>query len=87
MEPREYVETRTKRYMAQALEEFEERLEVPLRAHLDGDTSPGARAVLAGVEPAKRAFRKKIQALGADCRDVMPKDVQINGYEPLTTRS
>lgn len=87
MDTRQYVETRVKRTLAQTLEEFEERLERPLRELLAEDTSPAARRVLDGIEPTKRAFRKKVQALGKDCQDVMSEDVQINGYEPLTTRS
>lgn len=87
MDTREFVETRTKRYMAQALEEFEEKLEKPLRALLADDDSREAQAVVDGIEPVKRTFRKKIQALASDCTDVMPSDLHINGYEPLLARS
>lgn len=73
--------------MAQALEEFEERLEKPLVALLDSlgdDNAADVRTLRDGIEPVKRTFRKKIQALSNDCTDLMPTGLQINGYEPVT---
>ena len=86
MDPSEFVDTRTKRYMAQALEELEREIEQPLR-HAQA-TSPRAdiAAVLDRVPGVKRTFRRKLQALGADCKDLMDEGIQINGFEPIIRR-
>jgi hypothetical protein len=82
MEPREFIEIRTRRYMAQALEEFEKQIEDPLRAILVTEPSRGdVAAVLERVDGVKRTFRKKLQTLDSDCADLMPSDVQINALE------
>ena len=65
--------------MAQALEEFEREIEHPLRALALGD--PRLTTVVNRIDPVKRTFRKKLQALASDCTDLMPSDVQINGFE------
>lgn len=75
MDPKEFVETRTRRYMAQALEEFEDMIETPLRR--------GDRPDSAAIDCVKRTFRRKLQALSSDCIDLMPSDLQINGFEPV----
>jgi hypothetical protein len=76
MEARDFVDRKKKRCMAQALEEFERRVEAPLRR---GDTA----TALAGIPDVKRTFRKSIQALADDCADMMPSGVQINAFEPV----
>lgn len=82
MEPREFIEIRTRRYMAQALEEFEKQIEDPLRAILVTEPSRSdVAAVLECVDGVKRTFRKKLQTLASDCADLMPSDVQINALE------
>lgn len=84
MNPKQFVETRTKRYMAQALEDFERDIEGPLRrAALVEPRRPDLDAIVAGIEPTKRSFRKKLQALGADCTDLVPANIEINGFEPV----
>lgn len=64
--------------MAQALEEFEQHIEKPLA---DGRV-PDADA----IARVKAAFRKKLQTLASDCLDLMPSDLQINGFEPVVRR-
>lgn len=84
MDPREFVETRTRRYMAQALEEFEERIEQPLDALRRAEPSRSDIArIVEEVDGVKRTFRRKLQALAGDCIDLMPSDLQINGFEPV----
>lgn len=86
MEPREFVDTRMKRCMAQMLEEFEQSVENPLReAHglLTGADARSIGKVLDNCDGVKRTIRKKLQAFGADCVDLMPSDVQINAFEPV----
>lgn len=85
MEPREFVETRTKRYMAQALEELEDRIERPLEALLVAEPiAQGELAVIVNdIQHVKATFRKKLQTLASDCLDLMPSDVQINAFEPV----
>lgn len=61
--------------MAQTLEEFEETVEKPLAS--------GRRISTEAVEAFKRQFRKRLQAFATDVSDVMPTDVEINGYEPI----
>lgn len=78
MDPRDFVERRTRRYMAQALEEFEQRIERPLQR--------GAQPSAADIEATKRAFRKRLQDLASDCIDLMPSDIEINAYEPIVRR-
>jgi hypothetical protein len=90
MEPREFVETRMRRCMAQTLQEFEEQIEQPLRDLHATLPTAGARqrvgAILASSEAVKRTFRKKLQAFAADCIDLMPADVEINAFEPIVRR-
>jgi hypothetical protein len=82
MEPREFIEIRTKRYMAQALEEFERQIEDPLRALVAAEPSRRDVAmVVESIDGVKRTFRKKLQTLASDCADLMPSDVQINALE------
>jgi hypothetical protein len=70
--------------MAQALDEFEREIEQPLDALLRrGDAIPEVVRVLEAIPAVKRAFRKKLQALGTDCIDLMPSDMQINAFEPM----
>jgi hypothetical protein len=66
----EYVEKRSKRYMAQVLEDFERDLEPALKA-----------AGLTGeVQSFKGTVRAKIQALARDARDVLELDgLAMNG--------
>jgi hypothetical protein len=95
MDPRQYVDTRVKRYMAQCLEEFEKEIELPLRearamvfaAGDDVGLSKCLQQAVNGIEPTKRAIRKRLQTLGSDCLDIMPDGLHINGYEPIITRS
>jgi metal-dependent amidase/aminoacylase/carboxypeptidase family protein len=89
MNPREFVDTRTKRCMAQTLEELEVKVEHPLQALVaSGEpiTPERLAAIVAEIDAVKRIYRKKIQALSSDCLDLMPSDLQINGYEPLARR-
>jgi hypothetical protein len=79
MDSRAFVETRRKRCLAQTLEEFERRIESPLQALAPCD--PRIAAIVADIEPVKRLFRKKIQALASDCLDLMPSDLEINAVE------
>lgn len=87
MDPREFIEIRTRRYMAQALEEFEQRIEDPLRA-LSGrePTASEIAAIVENIDGVKRTFRKKLQTLASDCADLMPRDIEINALE-LVRRS
>lgn len=91
MDPRDYVDTRTKRYMAQALEEFEQKIETPLARVIAtrGDGGWDAATLLqiqADLDGVKRTFRKRLQALGTDCLDLISPDLSINGFEPVATR-
>jgi hypothetical protein len=87
MDPSEFVDIRTRRYMAQALEEFERDIERPLRAAVSREPGrPDIAAILSSVEGVKRTFRKKLQALGSDCKDLMDEGIQINGFEPVIRR-
>ncbi len=82
MDPKDYVDTRTKRYMAQALEEFERDIESPLRAAVSAEPYRRDLAqVVENIEGVKRTFRKKLQALATDCLDIMPSDLSINAFE------
>lgn len=82
MEPRDFIEIRTKRYMAQALEEFEKQIEDPLRALAIAEPSRhDLAAIVDRMDAVKRTFRKKLQTLASDCADLMPSDVQINAFE------
>jgi hypothetical protein len=76
--------------MAQTLQEFEEQVQQPLRdLHVSLDDAGAARRVsdiLDNAEAVKRTFRKKLQAFAADCVDLMPTDVEINGFEPIVRR-
>ena len=87
MDPREFVDTRMRRCMAQTLEELEVQIERPLR-ELHESLSNGATArrigrIVDDIDGVKRTFRKRLQAFGADCADVMPSDVEINAFEPI----
>ena len=87
MNPREFVDIRMRRCMAQTLEELEKQVEQPLR-ELHGSLSNGATArhigrIVDDIDGVKRTFRKRLQAFGSDCADVMPSDVEINGFEPI----
>lgn len=87
MDPRQFVENRTRRYMAQALEEFENRVEHPLARIAAGEpTRHDIAAIVSDIDGVKRTFRKKLQALGTDCIDLIPTDVEINAVE-LVRRS
>lgn len=79
MDPREFVETRTKRYMAQALEELEVKIEQPLRQL--AETNSDAAAIAAEIDGVKRTFRKRLQSLASDCIDLMPSGLEINALE------
>jgi hypothetical protein len=81
MDPRTFVETRTRRYMAQALEEFERELERPLRKAALHDPSLGA--IVDSIDGVKSTFRKRLQALSGDCLDLIPAGTEINGFEPV----
>lgn len=86
MDTREFVDTRTKRCMAQTLEELEERIEKPLQALISSGapiTVHHVARIVADVDQVKRIYRKKIQALASDCLDLMPRDLEINAYEPV----
>lgn len=74
MDRREFVETRRKRYLAQTLEEFEEKIE----RHLDLTEDPELRDWVASF---KATVRRKFAAFETDVIDVMGEDpsVQING--------
>lgn len=87
MDPREFVDTRTRRYMAQALEEFEQAIEHPLRALVAADPSRrDVASVVERIDGVKRTFRKRLQALATDCLDLIPSDLQINAFEPVVRR-
>lgn len=75
MDAQQFVDTRMKRLMAQTLEEFEDVVEKPL------DT--GRRIDISKLTDFKSKFRKRLQAFATDVSDVMPRDVEINGYEPI----
>lgn len=67
MDRQQYVDNRVKRYMAQTLEEFERVIE-PL---VPQEASKEFKAVV----------RRKITALGADCKELMDLEQQaINGH-------
>jgi hypothetical protein len=76
--------------MAQMLEEFEERMEVPLgNLHASLPAGPAAHSIsgiLLNAEGVKRTFRRKLDAFAADCADLMPSDVEINAFEPIIRR-
>lgn len=73
MDRREFVETRRKRYLAQTLEEFEEKVEKQVDL-----SDPDVAAKIASF---KATVRRKFQAFETDVIDVMGEDpsVQING--------
>lgn len=69
MTPGEYVDKRSKRYMAQLLEDFERDLEPALKeAGLDGE-----------VQNFKGTVRAKIKALATDAKDILNLDGSVNG--------
>jgi hypothetical protein len=73
--------------MAQALEDFELRIEDPLRALSIAE--PERRDIASIVEQCdnvKRTFRKKLQTLASDAADLVPRDIEINALE-LVRRS
>jgi hypothetical protein len=84
VDPRHYVETRTKRYMAQALEEFEREIERPLIAA--AKEHPELDAIVGRIPGVKSTIRKRLQTLGSDCLDLIPPGTQINGFEPIVRR-
>lgn len=88
MDPKEFVETRTKRTMAQVMEEFERTVEHPLSAMVrsDGVTHARINSVVNDLDGFKRIFRKKLQAFADDCLDLMPSDIEINAFEPVVRR-
>jgi hypothetical protein len=89
MEPREFVDTRMRRCMAQTLQEFEQSVETPLRTlhgTLEGEPARHVAAILDDCDEVKRSYRKKLQAFAADCIDLMPSNVQINAFEPVVRR-
>lgn len=86
MDPKEFIDTRTKRYMAQALEKFEQDIEGPLTAAIAREPRSDLSDILASLPGVKREFRKKLQALGGDAIDLAPRDLQINGFEPIARR-
>jgi hypothetical protein len=88
MDPKAFIDTRTKRCMAQTLEEFEDKVERPVRALLTAEpvTAHQLEEIISDMDSVKRTIRKKIQALAADCLDLVPSDIQINGFEPVTRR-
>ena len=72
--------------MAQTLQEFEDKVEKPLRevySTLPSAASFAVADILYDCESVKRTIRKKLQAFGADCADLMPSDMQINAFEPV----
>lgn len=77
MDAKAFVDTRMKRLMAQTLEEFETVVELPAKF--------GQQPTAASIDAFKREFRKRLQAFATDVSDVMPGDVEINGFE-LTRR-
>ncbi len=89
MDSREFVETRTKRCMAQTLEDVERLIEQPLSRLIASDepiTAARLVEIVRDIDEVKRIYRKKIQALASDCLDLVPSELQINGYEPLVRR-
>jgi hypothetical protein len=82
MDPRKFVEIRTRRYVAQALDEFERRVETPLvRAASVEPCRADLAAIVADVERVKRTVKKRFYFLGDDCVDLMPESLEINAVE------
>lgn len=67
MDREQYVHKRKKKYMAQVLEAFEERIEPHLNAEAAGD-----------VQDFKGLVRRRMNALAVDAADVMELTGQIN---------
>ena len=92
MESKTYIERLTRRYMAQALDEYERRIERPLKDHvrqledMGHVSAPRAAAILGDSEDVRRRIRGKFMALGGDCADLMPGTLEINAYEPVRRR-
>lgn len=83
---RQLIDTRRKRYTAQALELFEEALEKPLRRKgLLEDAE-----IRDGVETAKAMFRRKLSDLGTDAIEIMylaDRGIEMNDYASETIES
>lgn len=73
--------------MAQALEQFEQDIEEPLKAAVRAEPYRRDLAdIVENIDGVKHTFRKRLQQLASDCIDLMPADLSINGFEPVATR-
>lgn len=84
MESKEFVEILMRRCMAQTLEDFEQRIETPLR-ELRGATNGANRhrvgRIIDDCDQVKRTIRKKIQGFESDLLRLIPADLEINAVE------
>lgn len=63
-----YIQKRRRKYLAQVLEEFEEKIVPLLPQNADGE-----------VDAFKAMVRRKMNALAVDATDVMNLDGEVNG--------
>lgn len=67
MEREQYIQTRVGRYMAQILEEYERLIEPRVPKEVSDEFKP--------------IVRRKVSALGADCKELLGlEDQAMNGY-------